>query len=218
MRSIQNTCNKLSRYRPIKLYCRRYLKQCAVTLILRESPWLSGIEVLMIKRAQRKGDPWSGQMGFPGGKRDADDTSNWEAAKRELFEEIGVDAEQSTRQVVCLSDMKSISNVAHRSMAITPYILQATEDFELCPNEEVADTIWVPLSFIENEYNRQTMNWTRRGVRVELPCYYFQGQHIWGMSLVMLDEMLHALSSPARKPFRYRGRKLRGAGRLIRQR
>ena len=39
----------------------------AVSMVLREGEELS---VLMIKRAVRKSDPWSGQMALPGGRKD----------------------------------------------------------------------------------------------------------------------------------------------------
>ena len=38
-------------------------------------------QVLLIKRAERKDDPWSGQIAFPGGRVDRTDTSFEETAK-----------------------------------------------------------------------------------------------------------------------------------------
>ena len=46
-------------------------------------------EVLFIQRAERPGDPWSGQMAFPGGHREDSDIS-LQAAMRETHEEIGL--------------------------------------------------------------------------------------------------------------------------------
>ena len=42
-------------------------RQAAVAIILREAPIGSAeqTEVLFIQRAERPGDPWSGQMAFP---------------------------------------------------------------------------------------------------------------------------------------------------------
>lgn len=45
--------------------------------------------VLLIRRA-RRGDPWSGQIAFPGGRVDAADADALAAAYREAYEEVGV--------------------------------------------------------------------------------------------------------------------------------
>ena len=43
-------------------------KRAAVAISVRSG--VSGPEILMIQRAVRQGDPWSGHMGFPGGRKD----------------------------------------------------------------------------------------------------------------------------------------------------
>ncbi len=63
--------------------------RAAVALILRESE--HGPEVLFIERAARDGDPWSGDIGFPGGKLEEEDNTPRQAAERETLEEIGLD-------------------------------------------------------------------------------------------------------------------------------
>ncbi len=201
MKSLITICNLISHYKPRKLFSRRFLKQCAVTLILREHPITGVVEVLMIQRADRKGDPWSGHMAFPGGRRDVTDLSNWDAAKRELREEVGIEADLSTQYIGRLSDIMSISHIAHPPMVITPFVLSTTEELNIQANHEVAESVWVPLDFIANHGNREHMYWRRLGVRIKLPCYFFQGKRIWGMSLLMLDELMFSLHSSSRRSF-----------------
>ncbi|RKP27830.1 NUDIX hydrolase domain-like protein, partial [Syncephalis pseudoplumigaleata] len=51
----------------------------------------SGVaELLFIRRTANPQDPWSGQMAFPGGKRERGETDQ-EAAERETREEVGLD-------------------------------------------------------------------------------------------------------------------------------
>ena len=60
--------------------------RAAVALVLRENA--GDPEILLIRRAERKGDPWSGHMAFPGGREDARDESLLETALRETREEL----------------------------------------------------------------------------------------------------------------------------------
>jgi hypothetical protein len=53
--------------------------------------------------------------------------------------------------------------------------------------------VWVPLGFLAERANREKMRWTPNGIALELPCYLFGGRRIWGLSLMMLDELLEAL-------------------------
>jgi 8-oxo-dGTP pyrophosphatase MutT (NUDIX family) len=58
-------------------------------MLLRHAP--AAPEVLLIERARREGDPWSGHMAFPGGRVEISDESVQRAAERETFEEVGID-------------------------------------------------------------------------------------------------------------------------------
>ena len=51
-------------------------------------------EVLFIKRAARAGDRWTGQVAFPGGRRDTNDADDMAASVRETMEETGLDLER----------------------------------------------------------------------------------------------------------------------------
>lgn len=55
-------------------------------------PWVQhgDPECLFIKRAARKGDRWTSHVALPGGKRDAEDKGDYEAAVRECLEEVGL--------------------------------------------------------------------------------------------------------------------------------
>ena len=75
-------------YRPV-LFHPKNRSHAAVALILREGK--AGPEILFIVRAKRDGDPWSGDLGFPGGRVEACDKEPRLTAERETLEEIGLD-------------------------------------------------------------------------------------------------------------------------------
>ncbi|HYN43940.1 MAG TPA: NUDIX domain-containing protein, partial [Thermoanaerobaculia bacterium] len=56
-------------------------RKAAVAVILRDGD--GGVELLFIRRAEHPRDPWSGQMGLPGGRVDPGDASPLAAALRE---------------------------------------------------------------------------------------------------------------------------------------
>ena len=65
-------------------------RHAAVALLLR-GVHLDELEVLLMKRAEREGDRWSGQIGLPGGHEEEADQDLVETARRESREEVGVD-------------------------------------------------------------------------------------------------------------------------------
>lgn len=170
-------------------------------MLLRERP-RTGVNVLMIQRAERPGDPWSGHMAFPGGRMDADDRHSFAAAVRECREEIGFDVEHAADYLGRLSDLTTHLLTGGFSMLVTPFVFALPDDPVLAPNHEVAEVVWVPLSFLADLGNRRRMRMQRDDLEFELPCYWYRGKQIWGLSLGMLDELLGLLSAEHPEPVR----------------
>jgi 8-oxo-dGTP pyrophosphatase MutT (NUDIX family) len=167
-------------------------KRAAVAISLRSGS--SGPEILMIQRAVREGDPWSGHMGFPGGRKDGADASDVACAKRETLEEIGFDLESHGHLICQLSDVNTGWRADRPEMLVAPFIFSVndTPAFEL--NHEVDDTLWVPLSFLLNDENRGRHQWDWRGEVLESDAFIYQGRLIWGLSLMMIDELLEIIA------------------------
>ena len=76
------------------------------------------------------------------------------------------------------------------NMVITPFVF-ATENVPLLtPNREVSEIVWVPASFLSDHRNRESMEYQRAGLSLELPCYRYHEHLIWGLTLGMVDELL----------------------------
>jgi 8-oxo-dGTP pyrophosphatase MutT (NUDIX family) len=129
-------------------------------------------------------------MAFPGGRIDADDAGPLAAALRETREEIGLDLSQNARQIGRLSDVAAIGRGRPMNMVITPFVFVAETVPLLAPNYEVAEVVWVPASFLSDHRNRESMEYQRAGLSMELPCYRYQDHLIWGLTLGMVDELL----------------------------
>ena len=97
-----------------------FQKTAAVAAILRECR--DGTEVLLIKRASRPGDIWSGHMAFPGGHRDALDADLAATAVRETHEEIGLDLGRHGRLLGAI-DPLDVNPIGTRyRMLVAPYV------------------------------------------------------------------------------------------------
>jgi len=57
----------------------------------------------------------------------------------------------------------------------------------------VDDVVWVPMAFLGDASNRQALQWEWRGRAIESDAYYYQDNQIWGLSLMMIDELLSIL-------------------------
>ena len=120
-------------------------KQATVALMLRER---EGLEVFVIKRAERLGDPWSGHMALPGGRREPADDDAYATARRETLEEVGVDLFEG-RLLGRLDDMGPRS--AGRHFVVSTFVVALdAEPGRLDPNE-VAEAFWAPVEKLVEE-------------------------------------------------------------------
>lgn len=178
----------LSDFRPREVPLEDGMTQAAVAAVLR--PGEEGPDLLFIRRADHPEDPWSGHMAFPGGRVDPGDAGPLAAAVRETREEVGMILLPETHRIGRLSDVRAIGRGRPLSMVITPFVFSVDRSPLLTANHEVDATVWVPVVFLADHRNRESMPYRRNGLELELPCYHFRGHLIWGMTLGMVDELL----------------------------
>jgi len=189
---------RMAQFRPQRRYASYALRLAAVAIITREHPQ-HGLEVLMIERSHRKGDPWSGHMAFPGGVSERHDVNPFATARRETREETGIDV-LGLRCLGHLSELRTHTRQrgAHASLRIRPYVFAVNLPLSVRLNHEAVDSIWLPLDFLADHGNRDHMHWRWRNRDVQLPCYRYQGKTVWGLSLQMLDELVEVLGKHQR--------------------
>ena len=96
---------RLSDHTPGRKLLRRLMKRSAVAMILQVRE--GELNILMIKRADRAGDPWSGHMAFPGGRMDKEDAHGFAVAVRETEEEVGLSLGDEDQCIGRLSDINA---------------------------------------------------------------------------------------------------------------
>lgn len=182
------------------------MARCGVAAVLSKQPEHEGLSVLLMRRASRSGDPWSGHMSFPGGRMDPGDRDTRATAIRETVEEIGLTLDNSD-WLGRLSDVVTRQHSRMLPMTVTPHVYQLASGIDPCweLNHEVEEVVWVPLSFFAEARNRQIMHWRTGRVTWEMPCYFYEERRIWGLTLLMLRELLgitHGASWRSIRPVR----------------
>lgn len=163
-------------------------RQAAVAAVVRQGE--EDVDVLLIRRAEHPRDPWSGHMGFPGGRVEPGDPSPLAAARRETREEVGLDLERDAELLGRLSDVVTFRRAAHIPATIVPFVFELRGASPLHLNHEVQEALWVPWSYLANPRHRSVFLWRRGGIPIPMPCVRYQGRVIWGLTLGMLSELL----------------------------
>jgi 8-oxo-dGTP pyrophosphatase MutT (NUDIX family) len=166
--------------------------RAAVAMIVREDT--GGPLVLLIRRADRPGDAWSGHMAFPGGREDPEDGNLLATAIRETLEEVGLDLEKVGRLLGQLAPLPAMARGRPVGMTIVPFVFELVANAELLYSEEVAEAVWVPLDPLLQGQLRTTLAVDRDGgERVDLPAHDVGGRVVWGLTYRMLDSLFDLL-------------------------
>ena len=146
------------------------------------------LDLLLIRRADREGDPWSGHVALPGGRRDPEDGTLEDTALREVWEEVGVDVRRDGRVLGTLDDLAP-RNPTLPPMAVRPFVA-AVADVALAPNPEVASAAWIPLERLQApEASRESVVLVQ-GQRWTVPSLVVGDYLVWGMTERILRQLL----------------------------
>jgi 8-oxo-dGTP pyrophosphatase MutT (NUDIX family) len=160
-------------------------RPAAVAVVLIER---AGLEALFIKRAVRTGDPWSGQVAFPGGRYEATDLDLRATAIREAREETGVDL-SGAEPLGVLDDLYPRTPTLP-PVRVRPYVFGLDGPPRLSSSDEVERAFWVPLGRLAEPGVRREINLFLRGEDRVFPAYDLGDEVIWGMTERILTPFL----------------------------
>ncbi|MEM1448653.1 MAG: CoA pyrophosphatase [Planctomycetota bacterium] len=169
------------------------IRQAAVALLLRGASF-DELEVLLMKRAEREGDRWSGQISLPGGHEEDDDEDLVATARRESREEVGVDpGAEDARLFGSMPSIQARARGARIALYITPVVFHRTEPESPTLGPEAAEAFWLPLGRIRTGELDRPYRYEHEGVIHRLPSWDFRGHTIWGMTHGILSRFTNAL-------------------------
>jgi 8-oxo-dGTP pyrophosphatase MutT (NUDIX family) len=154
----------------------------AVALLLK--PAHRDLEILLVKRARSFADPWSGQMAFPGGKRDLKDRDLLQTTIRETFEETSINLHNSCCFLGALENTRS---GAEPNLLVAPIVILVEDDPAIKLSRELVGHLWVPLKSLAGRKR------TARFPFGEVPAYVVKGHIVWGLTYRILEQLFKAL-------------------------
>ncbi len=164
-------------------------KESAVAIHLLQKD--RGIDILLTQRNTYNG-AHSGQISFPGGKRDASDEDSIHTARRESFEEIAMPFEKGE----LIGPMTEIY-IPVSNFHIKPYVFFHSElNIELIPDpREVASIFLLPGNDLINQKLRTEVDIPIGNGRVlkDVPCFLYENRIIWGATAILLNELKEIL-------------------------
>jgi 8-oxo-dGTP pyrophosphatase MutT (NUDIX family) len=163
--------------------------RAAVAVVLRDDA--GPLEVLFIERASCEGDPWSGDIAFPGGRIDEGDASPQAAAERETLEEVGLSL-GSAAALGRLDDMFGMKSTTS-GIVVSAFVYYVRQPSALTPNHEVQEAFWFPIHELLDR-RRQVAHLEERGLQSPGIVVADDGQQVvWGLTYRFLTHFLEIL-------------------------
>lgn len=129
-----------------------------------------------------------GEVAFPGGRRDPDDRDLIHTALREAEEEVGL----PPGLVEVIGPLSPL--VSRFGIRVTPYVGVVPDYVEYRANDdEIAAVFSVPLRFFCEDPREVTHRIDYEGHSWYVPCYHYDGYKIWGLTAVMIVELVNLL-------------------------
>ncbi len=164
-------------------FSKRQDADAAVALLLKT--FNQDFKALFVKRVENPIDPWSGQMAFPGGKRDARDQNLKQTVIRETWEETRINLVDRCR---FLGTVTALRSTRRPEMKVLPFVflLEHEPSIEL-DERELEGFVWISLKELVKHSGTAKFGFG------EVPAYIVGSSTIWGLTYRILEKFFHIL-------------------------
>ena len=151
--------------------------------------------VLLIRRADREGDPWSGHWSFPGGRHDVEDSNLLVTALRELEEECGIQLEQEDLEAALRPTLAG--RRSGKFVLVAPFLFKLQQAMPtVLDTREAVEAVWMPLSRMRDLAEHRLRNVPGVPEEMHFPAIELQGTPLWGFTYRVLCEWLGLTPGP----------------------
>ncbi len=181
--------HRMRGYSPLSLPIDKHYPEAAVLVPITRS---DEPEVVLTLRASGL-STHSGEVAFPGGRRDPEDADLVQTALREAEEEIGL----PPGLVEVVGPLSTL--VSRHGIKVTPYVGLVPDFVEYRPNDgEIAAVFAVPLAFFREDPRETTHRIDYLGRSWYVPSYRYGEYKIWGLTAIMLVELVNLVFDDVR--------------------
>jgi 8-oxo-dGTP pyrophosphatase MutT (NUDIX family) len=160
--------------------------EAAVAIVHASGPAES---ILLIRRAERESDPWSGHWSLPGGRREPDDPDLLHTALRELEEECGIRLERE-RLEAALPPTPARRRVG-RFLMVAPFLFRVDRERQAVLDlEEAVEALWVPLSLLRDPVRHALRPVPGVPPEMRFPAIELHGPPLWGFTYRLITDWL----------------------------
>lgn len=159
------------------------MRRAAVAALLHDEG--GGPRVLLMKRVERAGDPWSGHISLPGGGYHPSDKDLLTTAIRETHEELGIDLD-GTRLLGSLPALHPFTS-GPAGVEVTPFVFVTTAAVEPVPGPEAESAFWLPVELARS--GKLDATYTYPGTERTFPSWVFERFTIWGLTWRILGDL-----------------------------
>lgn len=145
---------------------------------------LSTGSLILTKRSEQlRAHP--GEICFPGGSWEEGDENLYATGLRELYEELGIQADRVTFIRELITQQTLLGSIIHPWFAS----IESVEPYRLNPNE-VTRLITVPMSLVQDKKNYKDVIVERRGFKFKSCEFVYKDDWIWGATAKIMKQLV----------------------------